>query len=127
MSGPLANLDYHVLAGFLADTMVAERSTVVGSGFLPRAASPEAARGPIGGIFVYAPGLAIRVLLAVLVRTAQMLPWTVSVIAVWLAVLGPYFLTEPLPNGFRRPLSGLLTALALCVAVSCTLSGLILV
>ena len=127
MSGLLADLDYHVLAGFLAGVIVAVWSTVVVSGFFPRAVGPKAARGAIGGIFVYAPTLAISILLTVLVLTVPRLPWTVSVIAAGLAVLGAPFLARPLPRWFRRSRSGLLTVLALCAVISYKLSGVILV
>jgi len=125
MPGPLANLDYHVLAGFLAGALVAVWSTVMVSGFLPRAAGPVAARGLIGGILVYASAAAVCVLLAALILAGRLLPWTVGVIAAGVAVLGAPFLVQLLPKWFRSSRTGLLAVLALCAVASYTLSTFI--
>jgi len=125
MPGPLTNLDYHVLAGFLAGALVAVWSTVMVSGFLPRAAGPAAARGLIGGILVYASAAAVCVLLAALILAGRLLPWTVGVIAAGAAVLGAPFLVQLLPKWFRSSRTGLLAVLALCAVASYTLSSFI--
>lgn len=125
MPGPLADLDYHVLAGFLAGALVAVWSTVMVSGFLPRAAGPAVARGLLGGILVYASAAAICVLLAALILAAPLLPWTVGVIAAGVAVLGAPFLVQLLPKWFRSSRTGLLAVLALCAVASYTLASFI--
>ena len=125
MPGPLADLDYHVLAGFLAGALVAVWSTVMVSGFLPRAAGPAVARGLIGAILVYASVAAIGVLLAALLLAAPLLPWTVGVIAAGVAVLGAPFLVQLLPKWFRSSRTGLLAVLALCAVASSTLASFI--
>ena len=125
MPGPLADLDYHVLAGFLAGALVAVWSNVMVSGFLPLAAGPAAARGLIGGMLVYASAAAICVLLAALFLAAPLLPWTVGVIAAGVAVLGAPFLVQLLPRWFRSSRTGLLAVLALCAVASYTLSSFV--
>ncbi len=124
-TGPLADIDYQVLAGFQGGAVIAVWSTVMISGFFPRAAGPAVGRGPVGSVLVFLSALAMFVLVAVLVIAAPRLPWAVSTIAVGLAVLGAPFLAQPLPGWFRNSRSGLLAVLASCAAASYMLASFI--
>ena len=125
MSGPLASVDYSLLAAFLAGAGVVVWSTVVVTGFFPRKAGPAAADGLFGAFILCMSTLAIAALIAALVVTASALPWAVCVIAAGLATLGAPFLVQPLPERFRNSLPGLMAVLLSCATSLLLLSRFI--
>lgn len=122
MSGPLAIIDYQVLAGFFLGACVVVWSIVMVTGFFPRTVGPAAARGLLGGVLLNTSILAILALLATLAVMTLALPWAVSVIAAGLAILGAPFLVQFLPSWFRNSRLGLLAVLVSCAAVVFILS-----
>lgn len=123
MSGPLAVIDYQVLAGFFLGACVVVWSIVMVTGFFPRTAGPVAARGLLGDVLLGTSIVAILALLAALAVTILTLPWAVSVIAAGLAILGAPFLVQLLPTWFRNSRLGLFAVLVSCAAVLFILSA----
>ena len=110
--GPLAGLDYALLAVFGVAAFLASAGAVLVSGFLPRDEGPRAARGPLGAILVYGTLVAVVLLALVVLATALALPWAVAVVIGGLAFLAAPFAVDPLPERARESRVSLLTVIA---------------
>lgn len=115
--GPLHGLDAALVAAFTLAAFVATGGAVLVSGFLPRASGPQAARGAIGAVLVYAAAAMLAVLVVVAVSAATALPWAVALLAAGLAFLAAPFAIQPLPETLRESRAGLVAVLALSTAM----------
>lgn len=115
--GPLAGLDFALVAVVTVAAFVATGGAVLVSGFLPRADGPLAARGVAGALLVWAAAGMVAVLVVVLVSAALMLPWAVALVAAGLAFLAAPFAIQPLPERLRESRASLVAVLGLSAAM----------
>ncbi len=115
--GPLHGLDTALVAVFALAAFVATAGAVLVSAFLPRDSGPQAARGPVGAVLVYAAAAMLALLVVATVSAATALPWAVALVAAGLAFLAAPFAIQPLPDRVRESRAGLLGVLALSVAL----------
>lgn len=115
--GPLAGLDFALVAVVTLAAFVATGGAVLVSGFLPRADGPLAARGVAGALLVWAAAGMVAMLVVVLVSAALTLPWAVALVAAGLAFLAAPFAIQPLPERLRESRAGLVAVLGLSAAM----------